>query len=64
MPKRHKATARQRRAAGVALAAKRGKIPKSRLRRASKQMEESMTEEQLRAKARKPKRRKRGRKTH
>lgn len=36
----------QQRAAGIALAAKRGKIPKSKLRGASKQMS-GMTEAQL-----------------
>ena len=34
-------------AAGAALAAKQGKRPKSSLKGASKQMEESMTEKQL-----------------
>lgn len=37
----------QQKAAGAALAAKRGEQPKSKLKRASKQMEESMTENQL-----------------
>ncbi|GEM_PF-97550 len=37
----------QQKAAGAALAAKRGDQPKSKLRGASKQMEESMTEKQL-----------------
>ena len=37
----------QQKAAGAALAAKRGDQPKSKLRGASKQMEKSMTEKQL-----------------
>ncbi|WP_374551519.1 DUF3008 family protein [Sphingobium yanoikuyae] len=37
----------QQKAAGAALAAKRGDQPKSKLRGASKQMEESMSEKQL-----------------
>ena len=37
----------QRKAAGMALAAKRGKIPKSQLKGASLQMYEDMSEEQL-----------------
>jgi hypothetical protein len=37
----------QQKAAGAALAAKRGDEPKSKLRGASKQMEESMSEKQL-----------------
>ncbi|MDB5702999.1 MAG: hypothetical protein JWN66_115 [Sphingomonas bacterium] len=37
----------QQKAAGAALAAKRGEEPRSHLRGASKQMEESMTEKQL-----------------
>lgn len=39
---------KQQMAAGAALAAKRGDQPKSQLRGASKQMERSMSEEQLR----------------
>ena len=46
---------KQRRAAGMALAAKRGKIPVSRLTGAAKQMYKSMTEEQLEEFARKVK---------
>jgi hypothetical protein len=38
---------KQQMAAGAALAAKRGKRPKSSLRGASKQMEKSMSEKQL-----------------
>jgi hypothetical protein len=38
---------KQQMAAGAALAAKRGKRPKSSLKGASKQMEESMSEKQL-----------------
>jgi len=38
---------KQQRAAGAALAAKRGEIEKSQLKGASKSMEESMNEEQL-----------------
>lgn len=37
----------QHKAAGAALATKRGQEPKSKLRGASKQMEESMSEKQL-----------------
>jgi len=37
----------QQKAAGAALAAKRGEEPKSSLKGASKQMEESMSEKQL-----------------
>lgn len=37
----------QQKAAGAALSAKRGDTPKSKLKGASKSMEESMTEEQL-----------------
>lgn len=37
----------QQKAAGAALAAKRGDTPKSELKGASKQMEKSMTEKQL-----------------
>jgi hypothetical protein len=37
----------QQRAAGAALAAKRGEMPKSRLQGASKEMYETMTEEEL-----------------
>lgn len=37
----------QQKAAGAALAAKRGEEPKSKLRGASKQMEKSMSEDQL-----------------
>lgn len=37
----------QQKAAGAALAAKRGDMPKSKLRGASKQMAESMTEKEL-----------------
>jgi hypothetical protein len=44
MPARSK---KQQMAAGAALAAKRGKRSKSSLRGASKQMEKSMTEKQL-----------------
>lgn len=44
MPARSKA---QQKAAGAALSAKRGKTPKSRLRGASRQMEESMSEKEL-----------------
>jgi len=40
-------SAAQQKAAGVALAAKRGEEPKSALRGASKSMEKSMTEKQL-----------------
>lgn len=44
MPAKSKA---QQKAAGAALAAKRGDIPKSALKGASKEMESSMTEKQL-----------------
>lgn len=44
MPAKSKA---QQKAAGAALAAKRGKAPKSKLKGASKQMAESMSEKQL-----------------
>ena len=44
MPARSKA---QQKAAGVALSAKRGDTPKSKLKGASKQMAESMTEKEL-----------------
>jgi hypothetical protein len=44
MPARSKA---QQKAAGAALAAKRGERPKSKLKGGSKEMVESMTEEQL-----------------
>ncbi|MBW9115641.1 DUF3008 family protein [Rhizobium cauense] len=44
MPAKSKA---QQKAAGAALSAKRGEIPKSKLRGASKEMAESMTEKQL-----------------
>lgn len=37
----------QQKAAGAALAAKRGEVPKSKLRGASKEMEKSMTKKQL-----------------
>jgi hypothetical protein len=40
-------SAAQQKAAGAALSAKRGETPKSKLKGASKQMEESMTEKQL-----------------
>jgi hypothetical protein len=40
-------SAAQQKAAGAALAAKRGEAPKSRLKGASKEMVESMTEEEL-----------------
>jgi hypothetical protein len=40
-------SAAQQKAAGAALSAKRGDTPKSKLRGASKSMEESMTEKQL-----------------
>ena len=40
-------SAAQQKAAGAALSAKRGDTPKSKLRGASKQMAESMTETQL-----------------
>ena len=44
MPAKSKA---QQKAAGAALSAKRGDTPKSKLRGASKQMAESMTEKEL-----------------
>ena len=44
MPARSKA---QQRAAGAALSVKRGETPKSKLKGASKEMAESMTEKQL-----------------
>lgn len=44
MPARSKA---QQKAAGAALSAKRGKTPKSKLKGASRDMLESMTEKQL-----------------
>ncbi len=44
MPAKSKA---QQKAAGAALAAKRGEIEKSELKRASKSMADSMTEKQL-----------------
>ncbi|MBB3320127.1 MULTISPECIES: DUF3008 family protein [unclassified Rhizobium] len=44
MPAKSKA---QQKAAGAALAAKRGQAPKSRLKGASKEMVESMSERQL-----------------
>ncbi len=44
MPAKSKA---QQKAAGAALAAKRGEVKKSELKGASKSMEKSMTEEQL-----------------
>lgn len=44
MPARSKA---QQRAAGAALAAKRGETPKSKLKGASREMYESMTEKEL-----------------
>jgi hypothetical protein len=40
-------SAAQQKAAGAALAAKRGEIPESKLKGASKSMEESMSEQQL-----------------
>ncbi len=40
-------SASQQKAAGAALSAKRGDTPKSELKGASKQMEESMSEKQL-----------------
>lgn len=40
-------SAAQQKAAGAALAAKRGETPKSELRGASREMEKSMTEKQL-----------------
>lgn len=40
-------SAAQQKAAGAALSAKRGETPKSKLKGASKQMEESMSEKQL-----------------
>ena len=44
MPARSKA---QQKAAGTALAAKRGDMPKSKLKGASKEMEHSMSEKEL-----------------
>ena len=44
MPAKSKA---QQKAAGAALSAKRGDTPKSKLKGASKQMEDSMTEKEL-----------------
>ena len=44
MPARSK---KQQMAAGAALSAKRGEMPKSRLRGASKEMDKSMTEKEL-----------------
>lgn len=44
MPAKSKA---QQKAAGAALAAKRGDMPKSKLKGASKDMEESMSEKEL-----------------
>ena len=44
MPAKSKA---QQKAAGAALAAKRGDMPKSRLQGASREMESSMTEKEL-----------------
>jgi hypothetical protein len=44
MPAKSKA---QQKAAGAALSAKRGDVPKSKLKGASKQMVESMTEKEL-----------------
>ena len=44
MPAKSKA---QQKAAGAALAAKRGDMPKSKLKDASKEMEKSMSEKQL-----------------
>ncbi|MBL8651677.1 MAG: DUF3008 family protein [Sphingopyxis sp.] len=44
MPARSKA---QQKAAGAALSAKRGKTPRSKLKGASKEMAESMTEKQM-----------------
>ncbi|WP_173931426.1 DUF3008 family protein [Chelativorans sp. Marseille-P2723] len=44
MPAKSKA---QQKAAGAALAAKRGDMPKAKLRGASKEMEKSMTEKEL-----------------
>jgi hypothetical protein len=44
MPARSKA---QQKAAGAALSAKRGETPKSKLRGASRQMEASMSEDEL-----------------
>jgi hypothetical protein len=45
MPSKSKS---QQKAAGAALAAKRGKMPKSKLKGASKSMHESMSQKQLR----------------
>ena len=47
----------QQRAAGMALAAKRGEIPVTDLEGAARDMYNSMTEEELRELARKPQRR-------
>jgi hypothetical protein len=44
MPAKSKA---QQKAAGAALAAKRGEVPKTRLKGASREMYESMTEKEL-----------------
>ena len=44
MPAKSKA---QQKAAGAALAAKRGEMPKSKLKGASREMEKSMTEKEL-----------------
>jgi hypothetical protein len=44
MPAKSKA---QQKAAGAALAAKRGEMPKSKLKGASREMEKSMTENEL-----------------
>lgn len=44
MPARSKA---QQKAAGAALAAKRGEVPKAKLKGASREMYESMTEKEL-----------------
>lgn len=48
MPAKSKA---QQKAAGAALAAKRGEQPKSQLKGASKDMEQSMSEKELEARA-------------
>jgi hypothetical protein len=47
----------QQKAAGAALAAKRGEVPKSRLVGASREMEASMTEAELREMASVPRKR-------
>lgn len=47
---------KQQKAAGAALAAKRGDVPKSRLKGASKEMAASMTEGQLEKLAKTPRR--------